>query len=38
MVSKASTMQDDAENCTDAKYASKLAKLASKMASAASGM
>jgi len=38
MVSKAATMQTDAANCTDAKYASKLLKLASKMASAASGM
>jgi hypothetical protein len=38
MASKAATMQADAANCTDAKYASKLAKLASKVASAASGM
>ena len=38
MASKAATMQTDAADCTDAKYASKLMKLASKMASAASGM
>ena len=38
MASKAATMQTDAANCTDAKYASKLLKLASKMASAAYGM
>ena len=38
MASKAATMQTDAANCTDAKYATKLAKLASKMASAVSGM
>jgi hypothetical protein len=38
MTSKAATMQSTAGDCTDAKYTTKLAKLATKMASAAAGM
>ena len=38
MASEAATMQTNGANCTDAKYASKLAQLGIKMASAASGM
>ena len=38
MASKAATMQNDAAGCTDAKYTSKLTKLATKMATAAAGM
>jgi len=35
MTAKASTMDTDAKNCTDPKYAAKLAKIAAKMATAA---
>ena len=38
MASESATMQDNAKNCKDPKYVSKLAKLTSKMTSAASGM
>lgn len=38
MASKAATIQSDAADCTDAKYATKLSQLATKMASAAAGM
>ncbi len=38
MASNLSTMQSDAKECTDPKYATKLAKLATKLASAAAGM
>lgn len=38
MASKAASMQTDASNCTDAKYAAKLTKLNTKIANAAAGM
>lgn len=38
MASKAATMQTDASNCTDAKYAAKLMKLNTKIANAVAGM
>ena len=34
MTSKAATMQSKAGDCTDAKYAAKIAKLATKLATA----
>ena len=38
MMTDYSSMQNDAKNCTDPKYASKLTALAQKVAKAASGM
>ena len=38
MASNASTMQSDAADCNDIKYAAKLSQLATKMANAAAGM
>lgn len=38
MASKASTMQTDAANCSDAKYATKLMRLNTKIATAATGL
>jgi flagellum-specific peptidoglycan hydrolase FlgJ len=38
MAAKASTMQTDAKDCTDPKYAAKLAKIAAKLATVAAGM
>ena len=35
MAAKASTMQTDAKDCTDPKYAAKLAKIAAKLATVA---
>ena len=38
MMTDYSSMQNDAKNCTDPKYVSKLAALAQKVSKAASGM
>ncbi|WP_439506231.1 DUF6591 domain-containing protein [Sediminibacterium sp.] len=38
MATKAATMETDASNCTDAKYAAKLMKLNTKIANAAAGL